>query len=67
MWEYWVNISYIVRDDDPLVVVDELPVVGGGGVPAVGLTEGDGVAGPTGDVSFHPGDHGVVRPCQYHV
>ena len=43
--------SYIVRDDDPLVVVDDLLVVGAGGVPTVSLAEGDGVAGPGGIIT----------------
>ena len=57
-------MSYIVRDDDSLVVVDELLVVGGGVVPALGVAvltrEGDAVAGPGVDVSFHPRHHRVI-------
>ena len=64
-----VILSYIVGDDNPLVVVDELLVVGGGVVPTLGgavLTgEGDGVAGPGVDVSFYPGHHRVIRACEY--
>ena len=51
---------YIVWDEDPLVVVGELPEVGGGGVPALGGAEGDGVTGAGINISFDSGHHLVL-------
>ena len=55
-----LNILYIVGDEDPLVVVGELPEVGGGGVPALGGAEGDRVAGAGINISLHSGHHLVL-------
>ena len=58
------NLLYVVRDEDPLVVVGELLEVGGGAVPALRgavVTEGDGAAGPGVDVALDPGHHLVIR------
>ena len=59
------NNTYIVGDDDSLVVVDDLLVVGEGGVPTVGVAEGDGVAGPGVDVRLDSGDHLVIPTLKY--
>ena len=48
--------TYIVGDEDPLAVVDELSEVGGGGVSAVSIAEGNLIAGPQVELSLHTSD-----------
>ena len=54
------NLLYVVRDEDPLVVVGELFEVGGGGVPAQAGAEGDGVTGAGINISLDSGHHLVL-------
>ena len=52
----YICTTYIVGDEDPLAVVDELSEVGGGGVSAVSIAEGNLIAGPQVELSLHTSD-----------
>ena len=53
------NRAYVVRDENPLVVVGELPEVGGGGVPALGGAEGDVATGASINIALDSAHHRV--------
>ena len=52
----YICTTYIVGDEDPLAVVNELSKVGGGGVSAVSIAEGNLIAGPKVDISLNTSD-----------